>query len=540
MTGGSGEAVRGHRRSGQGRYVIAGLVVALVAVGVAAFAATNSQECAETDEYTVAVAPGLEPALSEVLGRADTGCYRYTVTADEPGDVAARLGKGTEAPDLWIPEGGWWAPRAAATAKGPVRTISVPVATSPVVLVAAPGRGPLVPNWRSALALRGLDPGNPLRTGAAAAAIRAALAETADDPVAVGTVRTVMAPLAQKESARSGEPPTGPAMLDAIVSSASLGVATEQQAQSYIRTRERDLDVTVPDNGSLLLDYSVVATAPDPERHARATVAGTALADVLHTADAREVLSRHGFRDPAGQPLPDGRGVGPIPVLSLQDEQLAQEALAAWTMMALPVRTLFALDVSESMHARTDGKTRVDLIEQAAVAANGLFPDSVAAGLWAFSEDLGGPSRDHVEVVPIRRFDTVVDGRTQREILMSLSDATSELVGSGTALYDTTLAAFRKMQDTYDPRSINSVVLLTDGRDDDPNGISKEYLLDTLAAERDPARPVVIVPIGISDDADAETLAEIAAATGGTSYLASDPDDLVEVFVNALADRTRR
>jgi hypothetical protein len=96
------------------------------------------------------------------------------------------------------------------------------------------------------------------------------------------------------------------------------------------------------------------------------------------------------------------------------------------------------------------------------------------------------------------------------------------------------------MRDTYDPRAINSVVLVTDGRDDDTDGISKEYLLDALAGEHDPARPVVIVAIGISDEADTETLGEIAAVTGGTNYLVSNPDDLVEVFVNALADRTRR
>jgi hypothetical protein len=60
-----------------------------------------------------------------------------------------------------------------------------------------------------------------------------------------------------------------------------------------------------------------------------------------------------------------------------------------------------------------------------------------------------------------------------------------------------------------------------------------------IERERDPAKPVVIVTIGISEDSDAETLKRIYAATGGTSYVARAPQDIPGVFADALLARGR-
>ena len=78
---------------------------------------------------------------------------------------------------------------------------------------------------------------------------------------------------------------------------------------------------------------------------------------------------------------------------------------------------------------------------------------------------------------------------------------------------------------------------MTDGANEDPDSISREQLLDVLAREQDPARPVIIVTIGITDDADAAALADISRVTGGSTYIARDPSEISEVFVNALAHR---
>lgn len=519
-------------------YVVAVVVLFGFGAGVAGAVRAWQHRCDASGEYTLAVAPGAADAVTEVLDRADTGCRHFTVSVAEPGDVVGLLGTGEGAPDLWIPDSGSWAARASAVASGPVQTILGPMATTPAVLVGRAGELPEVATWRAALALPSLRPGNPLRTGIAGAPLRAALAETEGDPVAVGTVRTVMAPLAQRESDHTDEPPTGSVLFDLIATDGGVGVATEQQFQAYRSNGDGSvLEAVVPDNGSILLDYSLVVTSPEPDRHRDVTAVAQELAGVFTTHWAQDVFGDHGFRDPAGRPLPDGSGLGQITTMTLGDESIAQEVLQAWAVLALPIRTLVVVDVSASMNRPVGDATLMQLVEEAARAGTAMFPGSVQAGLWVFAEDIGGGGQDYLEVQPIRRLDDVVDGQMHRDLMNSLSPTVAGAVADRSALYDTTLAAFRHMQDIYDPRAINSVIVLTDGRDDGSSSIGRRDLLETLERERNPARPVVIVTVGIGADADSDALAAISHATGGTSYSAREPGDLSAIFVSALADR---
>jgi secreted protein with Ig-like and vWFA domain len=111
------------------------------------------------------------------------------------------------------------------------------------------------------------------------------------------------------------------------------------------------------------------------------------------------------------------------------------------------------------------------------------------------------------------------------------------MTDGGTGLYDTTLAAVRTVQDEYDARAINSVILLTDGENDDPGSLTLGELVSTIERERDPARPIQVIAIGMGPDADANALKRIAGATGGESYVARDPDDIAEVFIDAMLRR---
>jgi Mg-chelatase subunit ChlD len=111
------------------------------------------------------------------------------------------------------------------------------------------------------------------------------------------------------------------------------------------------------------------------------------------------------------------------------------------------------------------------------------------------------------------------------------------LTNGGTGLYDTTLAAVRTLQDGYDPAAVNSVILLTDGENDDPGSLSLRELLTALERERDPARPVRVVAIGMGPEADIMALKRIAGVTGGSSYEAREPSDIASVFRDALLGR---
>ena len=78
---------------------------------------------------------------------------------------------------------------------------------------------------------------------------------------------------------------------------------------------------------------------------------------------------------------------------------------------------------------------------------------------------------------------------------------------------------------------------MTDGQNEDPGSITLTELLAELKELEDPARPVLILTIGISEDADTNALRQIAQATGGTTYVAKTAADIKQVFTNAIAAR---
>ncbi len=154
------------------------------------------------------------------------------------------------------------------------------------------------------------------------------------------------------------------------------------------------------------------------------------------------------------------------------------------------------------MAAAAGGATRAELLIEASKTGLKLFPNNTQIGGWAFSVDKGGNGQDWVEMAPIKRLDAPSGRGTHREALAeAVEDGLSDL-GGGTGLYDTTLAAFKKVQDTYDPNYSNSVIVMTDGQNDDPNSITLDELLAELKRLEDPARPVLVLTIGMSDDAD--------------------------------------
>ncbi|MCJ0904667.1 substrate-binding domain-containing protein [Rhodococcus sp. ARC_M6] len=515
-----------------GFYALSGLVlVAVAATGIVVFKAVQPETCPSVDEFTLAADPSIAPAVSEVLGDVppeQTDCARIVVEAALPGDIVGRLGKGVDAPDLWIPDSAAWVGKAALTAAGPVATAGGSIATTPVVL--ASGGGEQFANWLSVLEVPDLAMGNPLSTGTASAPILAALAEHSGG---AESVRAALVPHAQSESVRTEDQPVGAKMLTELVSTGKVGVSTEQQVVQF---GNPSINATVPATGTMMMDYPLVVSASDPERHYLSAKKADALEVIFKSEASQEVLTRNGFRDASGATPVDG-GIGNVTALPAPDQSAADRTLGAWTLMAKPIRTLVAIDVSSSMDfPATGGKNRMQLTTAAALAGNQVFPDSVAAGLWAFSQGMNG-TQDYQELVPIRRYDTIVDGVSQRTLMAEQANRLTQLKRGATGLYDTTLAAFRKVQESYDPRAVNSVIVLTDGANEDADSITREQLLDVLAREQDPARPVIIVTIGITDDADAAALADISRVTGGSTYIARDPSEISEVFVNALAHR---
>ena len=519
--------------------------VVLVAGGITWWAVGAGEgDCESTAVVRVAVAPELAPVAEQVLGDAEglrpQDCAAAEVTAQQPvqtvGDLAA-LDAG-DLPHLWVPDSSLWAARAGDAALETVGS----VASSPVVLatsraaVDALGWQDGAPGWAAALssgqAIAVPDLASSAESLATLGAVRTALGGGADADNAV--VQTVLA-------AERG-PSVSPA--DALTAGgegapdAPLVPVSEQEVWAANADAEDPQLVAVyPEEGSPGLDYPLVrvgaASSPD-------AAAVDAAVRALTSDAARTAALEAGFRGTDGTP-PAGAAAAGIqeaapPELQLDPAQV-QALLAQLSELAAPSRILTVFDVSTSMEAPAGDGTRATLARDAAKSTLALVPGNFALGLWFFAAELDG-DRDWTEAVPTRALEAAVDGTVQRDLLdEELDTIPDRLSRGGTGLYDTTLDAVRAARSDFDPTAVNSVLMVTDGTNEDSRGVALDELLDTLRAEADPERPIKVIGVALGPDADLGALEQIADATGGAAYSAVDPTDLQTVLFDALRQR---
>jgi Ca-activated chloride channel family protein len=109
--------------------------------------------------------------------------------------------------------------------------------------------------------------------------------------------------------------------------------------------------------------------------------------------------------------------------------------------------------------------------------------------------------------------------------------------GGGTGLYDTTLAAYRTMRKNWTPTKSNSIVILTDGQNDDAHGPTREQFLAQLGRLADRRHSVRLIIVGIGSDVDRAELVRTTNVTGGAVFIAQDPARISDVFTEALLSR---
>ncbi|WP_051461570.1 VWA domain-containing protein [Tomitella biformata] len=523
--------------------MIGGVIVVAVLVSGYLFVdmAGGSGNCSDTTAVALNVAPDLAPTVAELVGDSlpqDLGCADITVTALDSAAAAQGLVGGADVPDLWIPDSMAWVRKANKVLETPVELAARSVAVSPaVILSAAAGTQPPA-SWLEVMATPEIRLGNPVASSTAAAPVLAAVAETESSNLDPQAVSAALVPAAQAQSKHLSADALksadgAPKVADSVQASGGMGVVTEQAAVAL----GPEFHAVVPASGTVFMEYPLVVSAK-PEQRAAALDAAERLVGLLTSDSGGAALSAAGFRTSPDAPLDGGRGVGPVEELVIGDAAAAEQALSRWSALAVPTRGLVVIDVSGSMAASAgEGATRIALTQQAALVGEELFPGNAQLGLWAFSLDLGGPQKDYVELAPIRMLDAPSGGSTHRDALAAALGTLGSMVKGGTGLYDTVFAAYQTVLDGYDPSAVNAVIILTDGENEDPSSITRAQLMEGLARMADPARPVVLVAIGITDDADAEVLAEMAKVTGGSSYVARDPADIPTVFVKALSQR---
>ncbi|QIX25889.1 VWA domain-containing protein [Nocardioides sp. JQ2195] len=489
--------------------------------------------CATVADARLAASPDIAPALAAAAASLEDqgGCASVDVVAVPSDEVFTRLTtRSGDIPDLWVPDSDVWTQQLAGNGVT-AETVVPALATSPVVLAGGPA-AEAPASWLAAATSGQLEMLHPLDSTPSALALIALRAEQSKTGASTSDLQAGLVTAAQHYAAQSpGQ--EADKLLASVTASTKRLIPVSEQEFLAARRDNRSLQATLPETGTIIQKYPLLSL-PGHSQESQSAMAE--LVEFIQRPQGAVALGEHGFRGPDGAALPD-RGVGGITELAVPDRAEVEDDLRTWQVLAVPSSMLVVLDASGSMDFATSDGTRMQLAAEAAAKALVTFPDATRIGLWLFSVDQGGPGVDHREMAPLRRLDRTVGDLTQREVLGRRINEALDLTTGGTGLYDTTLAAYRDALRNYDEDYFNAVVLLTDGANDDPGSIDLEELLSTLRSELDSAKPVRVIAIGISEDADMAALKKIAGATGGQAFAARDPRDILTVVSQALLAR---
>jgi Ca-activated chloride channel family protein len=573
------------------RLVIIGAVAALV-VGLGAVALLRQDDggdaslaCGATRvPLTIAASPALAPVLTTAAAAFDRGtaslvdgrCTTTKVVSAEPeafGDTlrtALDAGGGANAPTAWMPDASIWSEvlsrrpelAAALSRSFPVVAVSPVVVAAPRPMAEALGWPATQPSWTQLLEL-GRNPAgwgahghadwgrariswqDPLTDAASLSAMvsltdgvvpesdsadvtrrsllqaQSALATVhADAEKVFAPLRDTTKPLAQ------------------VLQAASLLPTTEHAVRTFNASSPRvPLVALYPTDGVYPNEVPLItvhASWVTPQQQA----ALDRLAVFLVSGQASGQFAAAGWRTPrleTESDITDGAVASePRYTPAGPSSWKLARSLQGWTAVDRQGSVMVVLDTSGSMNERVvaaGNATRLDLAKQAISASLPLFSDRTNVGLWTFSRndnradytrvlDLGPPSR------------TI--GRTPAMQVLQSSVAGLRADGA-TGLYDTVIAAADAAQAGWRPGD-NTIILISDGKNEDPGSATLEQVLTKLKPLAGGDRPVRILSIALGGSADAATLREFADVTGGEAYVARQAEDLDKVFLAALTD----
>ncbi|GGG10903.1 hypothetical protein GCM10007304_26230 [Rhodococcoides trifolii] len=571
-----------HRREsddGGGRGVSKGPIIAVVALVVVAAlvfgwfelrnqisdqGAEAAQACVEgPSTVEVSADPDIAESITELAGRwNDTApvvrdhCITLNVTAAPSAAMASALQGGSAAPTTG-PRPALWIPSSSAAAApvleqtGAVNGTPKSLASSPVVL-AAPGDltaalGAAAAGWADlprlagvagSLDAIGLTGWGSLRmalpsgagsdaTTLATDAVAIGLAGATTEPLTADQVSsgTVVAGLSQLALAETADPPadTGAALAQ-IVSEADpaqgtfhVVPATEQQLYA---TRKAGSTLTVyrPAGATPIADHpSVVLSGVDETQSS----AAAEFVDYVLGSDQQNMLGQAGFRvaGPERQPVApassDGLEFTAVGLPAPAPTAGASAAVASTLANPVsPTTTTVLLDVSGSMETVDGSASRLTNTTRALTAGISGRPDSADVGLWVYSRNLDGTTAYRIE----EPTGPLGDGERRSALA---SDLSALRPATATSTYVSVQAAYRAAVDNWDAGRSNSLLLITDGPNDDASLTAATFLTNVRP---DPARPVRIDVVSLATNSDLATLRTLAQQTGGELVETSSSD----------------
>jgi len=540
-----------------------------------AFRKYSQPSCGSAAQLSIGAPADIVPALKAQAtawsdqAKANDNCVDIEVFEEDPADVAAAIaGKAnktltgvgqangkTRIPDVWVADSSLWLARLRAANPQGVPNNAKSIARSPVVLAMPepiattfgwPQKKITYTDLISKVATDqkvkvGIVEPSRDSTGLGGLLTLAAAAQAAGGGNATQATQVATAALralaAGRSSLRADLIQKFPRGSDPTALSSGLTVAplSEQAVIQYngVQPPVR-LAAIYAEPAAPALDYPAVVLSSD-----KASIA-TELLKSFDSQDFRDQLGAIGLRGADGAP---GKGFAtpsnapatlPAPSGAAPDAATVEGLLTKWQAITLPARMLAVIDVSGSMleTVPTAGNaTRMQVTLEAARKGMSLFDDSWALGVWEFSTLMDG-TKDYKQLVPIG---PLVSQRTQ--CLQALSQIQAKKNGD-TALYDTILAAYKTVQQGYESGRVNSVIVMTDGANDDPaGGLSLEQLIAELKKAADPAKPIQVILIGIGDKVDEVHMRQVTDAVGGGTFVAPDPAKIGDIFLQAISLR---
>ncbi|MFG2038571.1 VWA domain-containing protein [Dactylosporangium sp. NPDC048998] len=538
-----------------------------------AFRKYSQPSCGNAAKLSIGAPADIVPALKAQAtewseqAKLDHNCVDIEVFEEDPADVAAALaGKAnktltgvgqangkTRIPDAWVADSSLWLQRLRAAGAQGLPETAKSIARSPVVLampepIATTFGWPekqitytdligkvatdqkvkvgIVEPSRDATGLGGL-----LTLAAAAQAAGGGNPAQATQ-VATAALRSLAA---GRSSLRADLVQKFPRGSDATTLSSGLSVAplSEQAVIQYNGQQPPvRLAALYAEPAAPALDYPYAVLGTD-----RASIANELLKS-LDSQGFRDKLGAIGLRGADGAPgkgfqTPANAPATPA-ATQLPDAAAIEGLLTKWQAITLPARMLAVIDVSGSMLEpvpTAGGATRMQVTLEAARKGMSLFDDSWALGLWVFSTLMDG-KLDYKQLVPIGPL-----ASQRNQCLQALSTIQPKRNGD-TALYDTILAAYKTVQQGYESGRVNSVIVMTDGENDDPaGGLSLEQLIAELKKTADPAKPIQVILIGIGDKVGEVQMRQITDAIGGGTFVAQDPAKIGDIFLQAISLR---
>jgi hypothetical protein len=551
----------------------------------------SDKGCTGQIKLSVAAATEIAPAVEQVAQQWITDganvngtCVAVNVYGINPATMAAAVARehkvtltglgpapaSVAVPDVWVPDSSTWLLRLKSEATGFVPTDSTPVAESPVVLAMPQPLAQQAFGWpdkkigwkqlldtmtKTQVVQTGIVDPNRDAAGLAGLLALSSVAgtDTKGQQKAVGALRALAA---GSSSIREDLLQKFPRAPDANDIASSLGAAPMSEEDVIAFNAEKPpvelaalyLEPTPP-----ALDYPYAVM---PEVDVQKQAAATGLRQVLQKPAFKNALAAVGLRGPDGSAgsgfaLPIGGPAASAPATTPSegakgganggtaaaglDASAISQTLGRWAAITVPGRVLAVFDVSGSMLTKVPtagGLTRAQVMQQASAKGLALFDDQWAVGLWVFSTNMVG-RRPWKEIAPIAPLSSA------RAQLQQSTDAITPKVNGDTGLYDTALAAYKEVQEGWQAGRVNSVILMTDGKNENKAGISRNQLVTQLKKLKDPKRPVRMVIIGIGNEVDRKELEAITAATdAGGVFIAPDPAKIGDIFLEAIASRS--